>query len=237
MPARSTGAPAAATLATMSAAGTQEHNGSQTLAHGLERYRTLRRELESAILPLATSLDGRRFTFQASLHGLELRVGGYVTLDDEEDDRDGDRMGHVLSLEAVEVDADPAEEARLSFDVEHAQPPEPGLRHTPDEVALADSGAAPHRHNQTLLPGPPAERIHLRFRHPAFTPVLLVSVPTVEAAGTLARPEAQCNRVPTMQHADVLILNSLGSRRGIVLHDTTGRVALPETPTTATGRR
>ena len=47
---------------------------------GLERYRAVRRELESAVLPLASSLDGRRFTFQASLHGLEVRLGGYVVV-------------------------------------------------------------------------------------------------------------------------------------------------------------
>ena len=95
MRARSTPGPAAATLALMSAAETQEHNGSQTLAHGLQRYRALRFEMESAILPLATSLDGRRFTFQASLHGLELRLGGYVVMEN------GGRraLGQVLDLE------------------------------------------------------------------------------------------------------------------------------------------
>jgi hypothetical protein len=47
----------------------------------LEEYRDLRRDLERAIVPLATSVDGRRFAFQASLHGLELQAGGYVVLE------------------------------------------------------------------------------------------------------------------------------------------------------------
>ena len=46
----------------------------------------IRDELERRILPLATSVDGRQFTFQASLHDLRLQVGGYVVLE-----RDGDR--------------------------------------------------------------------------------------------------------------------------------------------------
>jgi uncharacterized protein len=60
----------------------------------LEEYRGLREALETSILPLATSVDGRRFEFQASLHGLELETGGYVALD-----AGGEvRLGQVLSL-------------------------------------------------------------------------------------------------------------------------------------------
>ncbi len=43
-------------------------------------YRSIREEVERGILPLATSLDGGWFDFQASLHGLTLRRGGYVML-------------------------------------------------------------------------------------------------------------------------------------------------------------
>jgi uncharacterized protein len=61
----------------------------------LEEYRGLREALEASILPLATSVDGRRFEYQASLHGLELEAGGYVALD-----AGGEiRLGQVLSLE------------------------------------------------------------------------------------------------------------------------------------------
>ena len=52
------------------------------LAFQLESFREARRNLEASVLPLATSVDGRRFSFQASLHGLQFQVGGYVVLDD-----------------------------------------------------------------------------------------------------------------------------------------------------------
>ena len=38
----------------------------------LEEYRGLRDELEALVLPMATPVDGYRFEYQASLHGLEL---------------------------------------------------------------------------------------------------------------------------------------------------------------------
>src|SRR4051794_32812060 len=47
---------------------------------GLAEYRSLRRELEDAVLPLAGSLDGRRFTFQASVSHPQVLLGGYVRL-------------------------------------------------------------------------------------------------------------------------------------------------------------
>ena len=51
------------------------------LGSQLESFREARRDIEASVLPLATSVDGRRFTFQASLHGLKLQAGGYVVLD------------------------------------------------------------------------------------------------------------------------------------------------------------
>ena len=45
----------------------------------LDRLRETRRRIEEAVLPLATSIDGRRFAFQASLHGLDVRPGGSST--------------------------------------------------------------------------------------------------------------------------------------------------------------
>ena len=60
----------------------------------LEEYRDMREALERSILPLATSVDGHRFEYQASLHDLELEAGGYVALD-----AGGEvRLGQVLSL-------------------------------------------------------------------------------------------------------------------------------------------
>src|SRR4051812_28218807 len=66
-----------------------------------ERFRALRRELEDGVLPLATSIDGRRFTFQAALRGLALRPGGYVTLDRP----DGAALGQVLDVQVTDQDA------------------------------------------------------------------------------------------------------------------------------------
>src|SRR5690242_11182747 len=68
-----------------------QHDGART---GLETYRSLRRELEDAVLPLAGSLDGRRFTFQASIHSHQVQLGGYVRIQAG----DGPRLGQVTSL-------------------------------------------------------------------------------------------------------------------------------------------
>ncbi|HET8950761.1 MAG TPA: hypothetical protein VFN44_09630, partial [Solirubrobacteraceae bacterium] len=78
----------------MTAAGIEQRDDANAIARGLERFRAVRRSLEEAVLPLATSLDGRRFTFQASLHGLELQLGGYVVIEQ------GERreFGQVLDL-------------------------------------------------------------------------------------------------------------------------------------------
>src|ERR1700758_1521796 len=64
------------------------------LAAQLAGFREARGELEASVLPLATSVDGRRFSFQASLHGLQLQVGGYVVLDDG----GIPRFGQVITL-------------------------------------------------------------------------------------------------------------------------------------------
>jgi uncharacterized protein len=61
----------------------------------LEEYRGMREALEAALLPLATSVDGRRFHFQVSLHGLELEPGGYVAIEGH----GSTRLGQLLSLE------------------------------------------------------------------------------------------------------------------------------------------
>ena len=79
---------------------TDEPAGARVFERRLERFRALRRELEGAVLPLATSIDGRRFSFQASLHGLELRLGGFVVIEQE----GRDRLGQVLALELDQRD-------------------------------------------------------------------------------------------------------------------------------------
>ena len=151
MRARSTRAPAAATLAPMSAPGTQEHNGAPALAHGLERYRTLRREMETAILPLATSLDGRRFSFQASLHGLEMRLGGYVVMEHE----GRSALGQVLDLEMhtapgaeIDIPSGDDESSRLKAGIT--------LRLARGSGALLEGDETPF-HDATLRPATPEE--------------------------------------------------------------------------------
>ena len=67
----------------------------------LEEYRGMRDALEAAVLPLASSVDGQAFRFQASLHGLELEPGGYVALESGSHAR----LGQILSLELVEQEA------------------------------------------------------------------------------------------------------------------------------------
>ena len=63
-------------------------------ASPVDDYRRVIEELECSILPLATSVDWRQFTFQASLHGLTLQTGGYVVLE-----RDGETsFGQILTL-------------------------------------------------------------------------------------------------------------------------------------------
>ncbi len=64
------------------------------LADQITRYRHVREEIERNVLPLATSVDGRSFTVQASLHDLQLRRGAYVVL--ESGGRS--RLGQVTDL-------------------------------------------------------------------------------------------------------------------------------------------
>ncbi len=65
------------------------------MRESLDRYRAVRRQLEEEILPLATSVDGRRFSYQASLHGLRLQAGSYVVLEQGSERR----LGQVVTLE------------------------------------------------------------------------------------------------------------------------------------------
>ena len=61
---------------------------------GFEAYRALRRELEEGVLQISSSIDGRTFSIQASLHGLDLEVGGYVVVETDA----GPLLGQVLEL-------------------------------------------------------------------------------------------------------------------------------------------
>lgn len=82
----------------------------EQLPERIAAYRSLREQLEAAVLPLAGSLDGRRFTLQASLDGLQLTPGGYVAFDTRDG---GTRLGLLESLELVREEA-----AELSLPVD-----------------------------------------------------------------------------------------------------------------------
>src|SRR5688500_4569480 len=127
------------------AAPIDEQQGAHALKQGLERFRAVRRELEASVLPLASSLDGRRFTFQASLHGLELRLGGYVVVED-----DGPpRLGQVLALEMVTADG---AELDLSGDAgSQGHRSSVPIRLAQGEGAPLEGGGAPF-HDATVRP-------------------------------------------------------------------------------------
>src|SRR3954447_8130985 len=60
----------------------------------------MRAQIEGSILPRATSVDGRRFSFQSAVDGLGLRLGGYAMLEG-----DGEAsLAQVRSLALSEVD-------------------------------------------------------------------------------------------------------------------------------------
>jgi DNA helicase HerA-like ATPase len=115
----------------------------------LAEYRNLRAELERAVLPLATSVDGRRFQFQASLHQLAFQAGGYVVFEDGPEPR----LGQVITLRtasregpelAVTVDEQVAAQSRIL------------LRYAEGEGVLLDGGGAPF-HDALARPGTPEE--------------------------------------------------------------------------------
>jgi uncharacterized protein len=115
----------------------------------LEEYRAMRRELEHAILPIGTSIDGRSFTFQCSLHGLALQVGGYVTIETGR----GRALGQVLELAAKAVDVAQVELAR---DDDLSGRATMQIRLAQGAGALLEGDGEPF-HDASLRPAEPAE--------------------------------------------------------------------------------
>jgi uncharacterized protein len=111
------------------------------LGDSLERFRAVRHDLEASVLPLASSVDGRRFSFQASLHDLQLRHGGYVAVGD-------DRLGQVLSLEMGERGG-----ADLVLPGVHT---EVTIRHARGEGVIVEGDGAPF-HDAPIRPAVPEE--------------------------------------------------------------------------------
>ena len=117
----------------------------------VERFRALRGELEATVLPLAQSLDGRRFSWQSSLQDLALQVGGYVVLETAQ----GPRLGQVLDIGLDEVAATELSSAPTGGDG-------PSLRSTVTIRVARGHGAVLDGpggsfHDATLRPATPEE--------------------------------------------------------------------------------
>ena len=105
----------------------------------VESFREERRNLEASVLPLATSVDGRRFSFRASLHGLLFQVGGYVVLDDG----GTPRFGQVITLGLDQLGAEVMLPTHAGGDPENrTQVP---IRYVRGEGTILEGDAAPFR--------------------------------------------------------------------------------------------
>jgi uncharacterized protein len=111
-------------------------------------FRKLRRQIEESILPLTTSVDGRRFELQASLHGLELQVGGYVVLEGD----DGRRLGQVVNLELARVDGSEVTSGDSGLELRTRM----SLRSVRGEGVVLDGDGKPF-HDALARPAKPAE--------------------------------------------------------------------------------
>jgi DNA helicase HerA-like ATPase len=111
-----------------------------TLQEWLEAFRAKRLELERSVLPLATSLDGRRFSFQTSAHGLKLQVGGYVVRESE----GSARLGQTLELRLEHHEATDADGATVA------------IRHVRGEGVILDGADRPF-HDAVVRSGSPDE--------------------------------------------------------------------------------
>jgi uncharacterized protein len=110
----------------------------------------LRRALEQKIPSLAMSIDGRRFSFQTSLHDLSLQPGSYVVLE-------GGRkplLGQVITLELASSRSD---ELALDRRIETSLPDgQLVIRHAAGEGRVLEGGEGPF-HDLVVRPATPAE--------------------------------------------------------------------------------
>jgi DNA helicase HerA-like ATPase len=121
----------------------------EELAGRLEEYRSIRRDLERAVASLATSNDGRRFTFQASLHDLAFQAGGYVVMEGE----GGSRLGQVITLESATQEG-PDLAVSLGDDVSARN--RVLLRYAQGDGVLLDADGGPF-HDAVARPATPEE--------------------------------------------------------------------------------
>jgi uncharacterized protein len=121
------------------------------LAHRVDTFRALRAEIEASVLPLATSVDGRGFSFQAGVNGLALRLGSYAML--EGDGEASLAQVHSLALEEVDVgEVGLAAESADEVDVRTRMP----IRLARGEGMLLDRGVSPF-HDRLARPATSAE--------------------------------------------------------------------------------
>jgi DNA helicase HerA-like ATPase len=106
----------------------------------LEAFRANRRELEAAVLALATSLDGRKFSFQASLHELDLQAGGYVVMES----KGAARLGQVVALRLA------------TQSVRDVEGTDIGIRHVQGDGVILDGPDRPF-HDATVRAATPDE--------------------------------------------------------------------------------
>jgi DNA helicase HerA-like ATPase len=116
----------------------------------IDAYRSVRRELEESVLPLVTSIDGAEFTFQSSLHGLALHIGGYVVIESDA----APRLGQVLALEPATVDG--AELELAADDAGRGGRTVVAIRLARGSGAVLEGDGAPF-HDATVRPAEPAE--------------------------------------------------------------------------------
>ena len=123
----------------------------------LSAYRALRRELEEEVLPLAGSIDGRAFSFQTSLHGLALQVGGYAAIETE----GGTLLGQVQGLESATREA---AQLALAGDDGGVATAQVALRLAVGTGTLLEGDGTPF-HDGTIRPAEPAEVAAWLERH------------------------------------------------------------------------
>jgi hypothetical protein len=121
----------------------------QGIEDRLAEYRNLRRDLERVILPLATSVDGRRFTYQASLHDLPFQAGGYVVLEEGTKPR----LGQVITLESASREGP---ELSVSLGDELSAHNRMVLRYAQGEGVVLEGDGTPF-HDAAARPAEPSE--------------------------------------------------------------------------------
>jgi len=121
------------------------------IGHQMDTFRALRSQIEGSILPLADSVDGRRFSFQSAVDGLGLRLGGYAMLEGD----GGASLAQVRSLALAEVDVGElalASDDAGGLDVRTRMP----VRIARGEGVLLDRDVAPF-HDRLARPATSAE--------------------------------------------------------------------------------